>query len=162
MTDADFRRTEGRTQGNDRQGSNLKDEARETFENVREETVEQAKETGQYVRQQAEESLESGKNKLSAQVGSVSKALHRGSESFREDGQEELARQSERLADRVGEVRSFIDDYGADGVYDEVRSIAKRRPMWLVGGAAAVGLAAAAVLTGRAKFGMGGRSRRRR
>lgn len=160
MTDAEFQRTDGGSQAK-REAANLKEEARQTFENVRNETTQQAKETGRHVRQRAEETLESGKAKLSAQVGSVSKALHRGSESFREDGQQELAEQSARLADRVGEVRSFIDDYGADGVYDEVRHLARSRPMWLVGGAAVVGLAAAAFLSGRGNRTGGGRGPRR-
>lgn len=155
MTDAEFKHTDGGSQGK-REGANLKEEARQTFENVRNETAEQAKQTGRHVRQRAEETLESGKAKLSAQVGSVSKALHRGSESFREDGQEELAEQSARLADRVGEVRSFIDDYGADGVYEEVRHLATSRPIWMVGGAAVVGLAAAALISGRKELGRGG------
>lgn len=159
MEDADFRRTNSRSEGKS-DGGSVKEEARQTFEDVKRETAAQAKETGEYVREQAENSLESGKSKLSSQVGSVSRALRRGSESFREDGQQELAEQTARLGERVDSVRSLIEDYGAEGVYHEVKHLAKRRPFWLVGGAAVVGIAAAAVMSGRG--GMGPRGRRRR
>lgn len=157
MADEEFRRT-GSEGSSDTGG--VKEEARQTFEDVRRESASQAKQTGEHVRQQAETSLESGKAKLSDQVGSVAKAVRRGSESFREDGQVELAEQSARLSDRIRSVRSLIDDYGADGVYDEVRDLAKRRPAWLVGGAAILGIGAAAILSNRGSGRIGGRTRR--
>lgn len=152
MDDAKFRRNDG---GSSEQGTDkgttgaVKDDLRQTYENVRDETVTQAKQATEHARQQAEESLESGKDRLAAQVGSVSRALHRSSESFRDDGQDELADQSERLSQRVEDVRTLIDDYGFDGAYEEVRHLARNRPMWLIGGAAILGLGAAAVLSGR-------------
>ena len=157
MTHADFDQ-KSKKQDGEGVASEARREARDTFENVKQETVTQARKTSDHVRRTAENSLESGKSHLSAQVGSVSKAIHRGSESFREDGQEELAEQSEHLAERVDSVRSLIDDYGAEGAYDEVRRLSRERPAWLIGGAMALGGIAAAVISSRR--GGSGRGRR--
>ena len=152
--DADAKDGSGPDMGEVRQ--RVMDDARHTYENVKEETLSQARETTEHVKRAAADTVESGASRLSEQVGSVAKAIHRGGESFREDGQDGLADQVEHLADRVDSVRAFLDDYGAQGAYDEARRLTRERPLLVFGGALAVGAVAAAMFSS----GSGGRRRR--
>lgn len=135
--------------------SSMKDAARSaadefghTVHEVRGEAAAQARRTGEQVRDRAEASLEGSKSQLVGRIGTLARAIRDSSRIFHEEGQPDAARQTEELAARVEEIRSFLEDYHVRDAYDDVAGAVRRRPALLVGGALAAVVVATAVYVG--------------
>lgn len=112
-------------------GTGLKDELREG---------------AQRAAQQATSVAESGKNKLVEGAEGVAKALHHVSEGLRSDQQEELARYTDKVADKLGQLAGSLRGRDFATLADDVTRFAHRQPALFLGGAFTAGLLAARFL----------------
>ena len=113
---------------------------------VKEQVKEQAGEARERVQAEAERSFERGKGRVAERVSSVAHAFRKTGEQLREEEQEDLAGYTDRIAEQVERVSSYLEGKGLRDVLDDVSAFAQRQPGLFVGGALVAGLVAARFL----------------
>jgi ElaB/YqjD/DUF883 family membrane-anchored ribosome-binding protein len=107
---------------------------------------ERAQSAKQRVEAEAERGFEQGKKRVVSQVQGVAEALRKTGEQLRQEDQTDLAGYTDRLANSVENVSSYLDQKGVRGAVSDLEGFARQRPGLFVGGALAVGLVAARFL----------------
>jgi hypothetical protein len=117
-----------------------------------------AQELGHKAAEQARIVAEKGKAKLADKAGGVADALRHASDGLRSDEQEELARYTGTIADKIEWVAGAIKRRDVAGIMSDVTRFAKRQPALFLGGAFTAGLFAARFLKSSSSSGDGERS----
>lgn len=121
-------------------------EARGHAEGVKDKVKEQASEARGRVQAEAERGFERGKGRVAERVSSVAHAFRKTGEQLREEDQGDLAGYTDRVAEQVERVSSYLEGKGLRDVLDDVSAFAKRQPGLFVGGTLIAGLVAARFL----------------
>jgi len=93
------------------------------------------------VRDQAQNSLDQGRNQVVARIRHVSSALKSAGNELRKDD-ETVARYVTAASDRIESVASYVSSAEPGRVLGDVQDLAQRKPAWFFGGAFVLGLAA--------------------
>lgn len=101
---------------------------------------------GQKAAEQARSVADSGKARLAAGAAGVADALRHASDGLRSDEQEELARYTRSVADKIEQVADTLKNRDLASMVSEVTRFAKRQPALFLGGAFTAGLIAARFL----------------
>lgn len=87
--------------------------------------------------------LSGRKERLARQLSDAAKALQESSEQLSDDRGGRLIRITAERIDRIG---GYLDDHAVEEIYDDLQDYVRSRPIMMMGGAFAVGLAAARFL----------------
>jgi hypothetical protein len=120
--------------------------AREQIREVKEQVVDQARNTFQQARDRASTSLGESKTQLADQIGSVAEALRRTTEHLRSEEQTRFAGLTETLARQVDQVAGYLRDKDAASMRKDLENLARRQPAVFLGGALVLGLVGARFL----------------
>jgi len=114
--------------------------AREQIRDVKNQVVDQAKNTLQQARERAGSSLGESKNQLADQIGGVAEALRRTTENLRSEDQGRIAGLTDTLARQVDQVSNYLRNKDARAMRYDLENVARRQPAVMIGGALLLGL----------------------
>jgi hypothetical protein len=120
--------------------------AREQIREVKNQVVDQAKNTFQQARERAGSSLGESKNQFADQIGSVANALRRTTEHLRSEDQSRMAGLTETLARQIDQVTNYIRNKDAGAMRNDLENVARRQPAVMIAGALVLGLVGARFL----------------
>jgi uncharacterized protein YicC (UPF0701 family) len=129
-------------QGTGQQGGSAKEQIRE----VRNQVVDQAKNTFQQARERAGTSLGESKTQFADQIGAVAEALRRTTEHLRSEDQSRIAGLTETLARQIDQVSNYLRNKDAAAMRADLENVARRQPAIALGGALVLGLIGARFL----------------
>lgn len=128
------------------QASKVASDAKHQTGQLKDKVKEQAQGAKEHFRAEAERGFERGKGRVVAQVHSVAQAFRKTGEQLRHEDQGDLAGYTDKIADSVEQVSSYLDEKGLRGTMSDLEGFARQRPGLFVGGALAVGIVAARFL----------------
>src|SRR4051812_21650619 len=120
--------------------------ARDQIRDVKNQVVDQAKNTFQQARERAGSSLGESKSQLADQIGGVAEALRRTTENLRSEDQARIAGLTDTLARQVDQVSNYLRSKDARAMRNDLENIARRQPAVMIGGALVLGLIGARFL----------------
>jgi hypothetical protein len=120
--------------------------AREQIREVKDQVVDQAKNTFQQARERASSSLGESKGQFAEQVGTIAEALRRTTQHLRSEDQQRIAGFTETLARQVDQVASYLRNKDARAMRQDLENLARRQPAVMLGGALVLGLIGARFL----------------
>ena len=146
-TDAPGSRSDATGQQNsfrvDREGGGT---AREQIRDVKNQVVDQAKNTFQQARDRAGSSLGESKGQLADQFGGIADALRRTTEHLRSEDQQRIAGLTDTVARQVEQVANYLRNKDAGAMRQDLENLARRQPALMIGGALVLGLIGARFL----------------
>jgi sirohydrochlorin ferrochelatase len=159
--------TESRASQADPSGQQGGGTAREQIRGMKEQVVDQAKNTFQQARDRASSSLGESKGQFAEQFGTIADALRRTTEHLRSEDQQRIAGLTETVARQVEQVAEYLRNKDARGMRQDLENLARRQPAVMIGGALVLGLIGARFLKsserrGTRQFGDGQRYGRER
>jgi hypothetical protein len=120
--------------------------AREQIREVKNQVVDQAKNTLQQVKERAGSSLGESKGQFADQIGAVAAALRRTTEHLRSEDQSRIAGLTETLARQIDQVSNYLRNKDAAAMRNDLENVARRQPAIMLGGALVLGLIGARFL----------------
>lgn len=120
--------------------------AREQIREVKNQVVDQAKNTFQQARDRASSSLGESKSQVADQFGTVADALRRTTEHLRSEDQQRIAGLTETIARQVDQVANYLRTKDAQAMKQDLENLARRQPALMLGGALVLGLIGARFL----------------
>ena len=120
--------------------------AREQIREVKNQVVDQAKNTLQQAKDRAGSSLGESKGQFADQIGAVAEALRRTTEHLRSEDQNRIAGLTETLARQVDQVSNYLRTKNAAAMRNDLENVARRQPAVMIGGALVLGLIGARFL----------------
>jgi hypothetical protein len=120
--------------------------AREQIREVKNQVVDQAKNTLQQAKERASSSLGESKAQFADQVGTVAGALRRTTEHLRSEDQTRIAGLTETLARQLDQVSNYLRNKDAAAMRRDLENVARRQPAIMLGGALVLGLIGARFL----------------
>jgi hypothetical protein len=120
--------------------------AREQIREVKNQVVDQAKNTFQQARDRASSSLGESKGQIADQFGTVAAALRRTTEHLRSEEQQRIAGLTETVARQIDQVANYLRTKDAQAMKHDLENLARRQPALILGGALIVGLIGARFL----------------
>jgi sirohydrochlorin ferrochelatase len=141
MANTETRGFQGEATGQEGGGS-----AREQIREVKNQVVDQAKNTFQQARERASSSLGESKGQFADQIGAVAEALRRTTEHLRSEDQPRIAGLTETLARQVDQVSNYLRNKDAAAMRNDLENVARRQPAIMIGGALVLGLIGARFL----------------
>jgi hypothetical protein len=120
--------------------------AREQIREVKDQVVDQAKNTFQQARDRASSSLGESKSQMADQFGTVADALRRTTEHLRSEDQQRIAGLTETVARQVDQVANYLRTKDARAMKEDLENLARRQPALMLGGALVLGLIGARFL----------------
>lgn len=141
--------------------------AREQIREVKNQVVDQAKNTFQQARERAGSSLGESKGQFAEQFGTIADALRRTTEHLRSEDQQRIAGLTDTVARQVEQVAVYLRNKDARAMRQDLENLARRQPALMIGGALVLGLIGARFFKsserrGGKRFGDGQRSGRDR
>jgi hypothetical protein len=141
--------------------------AREQIRDVKNQVVDQAKNTFQQARERATSSLGESKGQFADQFGTMADALRRTTEHLRSEDQQRIAGLTDTAARQVEQIADYLRSKDARAMREDLENLARRQPALLIGGALLLGLIGARFLKsserrGERRFGDGQRYGRER
>jgi hypothetical protein len=103
----------------------------------------QLKDKANEVAEQAQSAVESGKARFAERAHGVAEALHHASDGLRAEDQEEVARYTQNVAEKIEQLSGFLRDRDLASLAGDVKRFAQRQPALFLGGAFTAGLVAA-------------------
>jgi hypothetical protein len=149
--------TESRTSPIDPTGQQGGASAREQIRGMKDQVVDQAKNTLQQARDRASSSLGESKGQFADQFGTIADALRRTTEHLRSEDQQRIAGLTETVARQVEQVADYLRNNDARAMRQDLENLARRQPAVMIGGALVLGLIGARFLKSSERRG-GGRS----
>ena len=131
--------------------------AREQIRNVKNQVVDQAKNTFQQARDRAGSSLGESKGQFAEQFGTIADALRRTTEHLRSEDQQRIAGLTDTVARQVEQVAEYLRSKDARAMRQDLENLARRQPALMIGGALVLGLIGARFLKSSERRGSGGR-----
>jgi vacuolar-type H+-ATPase subunit H len=127
-------------------GDSRTDQARETAQQA----TEQAKQTAQQATQQARGRVRDEVDRRSTEAGrqasTVADAFQQSAQQLRQDGQDNVAKPVEQIADRVRSAGSWLERSSGDDILRDVEDFGRRKPLAVLAGGAVVGFALSRLL----------------
>jgi hypothetical protein len=120
--------------------------AREQIREVKNQVVDQAKNTYQQARDRASSSLGESKSQIADQFGTVADALRRTTEHLRSEDQQRIAGITETVARQVDQLANYLRTKDARAMKQDLENLARRQPALMLGGALVLGLIGARFL----------------
>jgi hypothetical protein len=120
--------------------------AREQIREVKNQVVDQAKNTFQQARERASSSLGESKGQLADQFGGIAEALRRTTEHLRSEDQQRIAGLTDTVARQVDQVANYLRGKDARAMRQDLENLARRQPALILGGALVLGLIGARFL----------------
>ncbi len=114
--------------------------AREQIRDVKNQVVDQAKNTFQQARDRATSSLGESKNQFADQFGTIADALRRTTEHLRSEDQQRIAGLTDTVARQVEQVADYLRSKDARAMRQDLENLARRQPALMLGGALVLGL----------------------
>lgn len=114
--------------------------AREQIRGVKDQVVDQAKNTFQQARDRASSSLGESKGQFADQFGTIAQALRRTTEHLRSEDQQRIAGLTDTVARQVEQVADYLRNKDARAMRQDVENLARRQPALMIGGALLLGL----------------------
>jgi len=129
------------TRGGDETGG-----TRSQIRQVKDQVVDQAKNTFRQARDKATSSLGDSRRQAADQIGGIATAFHSAGDHLRGENQERLAGFADSLAGQVEQAASYLRDADLDRIVQDVENLARRQPALVFGTALAIGLIGARFL----------------
>jgi hypothetical protein len=120
--------------------------AREQIREVKNQVVDQARNTFQQARDRAGSSLGESKGQLAEQFGTIAQALRRTTEHLRSEDQQRIAGLTDTVARQVEQVADYLRSKDARAMRQDLENLARRQPALMIGGALVLGLIGARFL----------------
>ena len=120
--------------------------ARDQIRDVKNQVVDQAKNTFQQARDRASSSLGESKNQFADQFGTMADALRRTTEHLRSEDQQRIAGITDTVARQVEQVADYLRNKDARAMRQDLENLARRQPALLIGSALVLGLIGARFL----------------
>jgi hypothetical protein len=120
--------------------------AREQIRGMKDQVVDQAKNTFQQARERATSSLGESKNQFADQFGTMADALRRTTEHLRSEDQQRIAGLTDTVARQVEQVADYLRNKDARAMRQDLENLARRQPALMIGGALVLGLIGARFL----------------
>ncbi len=117
--------------------------ARQQIREVKDQVVDQAKNTLQQARERATSSLGESRTKIAEQIGGVAQAFHRTAEQLRTEHQTPIGNLADTAARQIEQVANYLRNKDPREMRQDLERVARRQPVAVVGGAFALGLVAA-------------------
>src|SRR3954453_20038133 len=141
--------------------------ARDQIRDVKNQVVDQAKNTFQQARDRASSSLGESKGQFADQFGNLADALRRTTEHLRSEDQQRIAGLTETVARQIEQVADYVRNKDARAMRQDLENLARRQPALMIGGALVLGQIGARFLksserSGGGRFGDGQRYGRER
>jgi hypothetical protein len=114
--------------------------AREQIREVKNQVVDQAKNTYQQARDRASSSLGESKGQFAEQFGTIADALRRTTEHLRSEDQQRIAGLTDTVARQVEQVADYLRNKDARAMRQDLENLARRQPALMIGGALLLGL----------------------
>ena len=147
--------TESRASQGDQSGQQGGGSAREQIRDMKDQVVDQAKNTFQQARDRASSSLGESKNQFADQFGTIADALHRTTEHLRSEDQQRIAGLTDTVARQVEQVANYFRNKDARAMRQDLENLARRQPALMIGGALVLGLIGARFLKSSERRGGG-------
>jgi hypothetical protein len=103
----------------------------------------QIKDKAHEVAEQAQSVVEGGKARFAERAHGVAEALHHASDGLRAEDQEDVARYTQKVAEKIEQLSGFLRDRDLASMASDVKRFAQRQPALFLGGAFTAGLMAA-------------------
>jgi hypothetical protein len=120
--------------------------AREQIREVKNQVVDQARNTFQQARDRAGSSLGESKSQFADQFGTIAEALRRTTEHLRSEDQQRIAGLTDTVARQVEQVADYLRGKDARAMRQDLENLARRQPALMIGGALLLGLIGARFL----------------
>src|SRR3954471_18704843 len=120
--------------------------ARDQIRDVKNQVVDQAKNTFQQARDRASSSLGESKNQFADQFGTVADALRRTTEHLRSEDQQRIAGLTDTVARQGDQIGNYLRNKDATAMRTDLENLARRQPALVLGGALILGLIGARFL----------------
>jgi hypothetical protein len=129
--------------------------AREQIQDMKDQVVDQAKNTFQQAKERASTSLGESKGQFADQFGTIAQALRRTTEHLRSEDQQRIAGLTETVARQVEQVGDYLRNKDARAMRQDLENLARRQPALMIGGAVVLGLIGARFLKSSERRGSG-------
>jgi hypothetical protein len=113
---------------------------------MKDQVVDQAKNTLQQARDRASSSLGESKGQFADQVRNIADALRRTTEHLRSEDQQRIAGLTDTVARQVEQVADYLSNKDARAMRQDLENLARRQPAVMIGGALVLGLIGARFL----------------
>jgi hypothetical protein len=140
-TDSDWE-----TSGADGGGDGIVEQAQQKVGEVAGQVQEKAGAVVEQVRERATTTLDRQKDQAAGSLWGVAHAIRQTGESLREKDQAAFAQVTDRAADQIERISSFLGHRDVNQIVNEVQHFARRQPALFLGGAFALGLIGARFL----------------
>jgi hypothetical protein len=120
--------------------------ARGQIRQMKEQVVDQARNTFRDARDKATSSLGEGRRQAADQIGGIASAFHSASEHLRDENQERIAGLADSLAGQVDQVANYLRDADFNRLARDLEGLARRQPALIFGAAFALGVIGARFL----------------
>jgi hypothetical protein len=127
-------------------GGSTTDQARDKAQEVGAQAKEKAQEAGAEARSRVRDEVDRRSTDAGYQAGSTAQALRDASGRLREDGNEQVARGLEQVADRIDRAGGWLRDSDGDAILRDVEDFGRRNTLAVVAGGLALGFAASRLL----------------
>lgn len=131
--------------------------AREQIREVKNQVVDQAKNTFQQARDRASSSLGESKSQFADQFGTIAEAFRRTTEHLRSEDQQRIAGLTDTVARQVEQLAGYLRNKDARAMRQDLENLARRQPALIIGGALLLGLIGARFLKSSERRGEGRR-----
>jgi hypothetical protein len=126
--------------GGDAQGgTQVTEQAKQQSQQLAQQARQQASDLANRGTEQAKGQLANQKHEASQRMVPIQTALRETAQQLRKQGQGSVGQYSDRAADQVERLSTYLRETDVDEIMEEVRDFARRRPALFLGGAAAVG-----------------------
>jgi hypothetical protein len=138
--------TESQASPADQTGQQGGGTAREQIRGMKDQVVDQAKNTFEQARDRATSSLGESKGQFADQFGNLAEALRRTTEHLRSEDQQRIAGFTETVARQIEQVAEYVRNKDARAMRQDLENLARRQPALMIGGAMVLGLIGARFL----------------
>jgi hypothetical protein len=128
--------------GSDAGGSGARGQIRQ----VKQQVVDQAKNTLRDARDRATSSLGDSRRQAAEQIGGIASAFHSAGDHLRGENKERIAGLADSVADQVEQVAGYLRDADFQRMARDVEGLARRQPALVFGAAFALGILGARFL----------------
>jgi hypothetical protein len=120
--------------------------ARAQIREVKDQVVDQARNTYRQARDSATDSLSRSRHETADRMTGIASAFRRTSESLRSEQQDRLANLTDTVAEQVVLFSSYLRDHDLGDVRSDVENLARRQPAVAIGAALVLGMLGARFL----------------
>jgi hypothetical protein len=138
--------TESRASQADPTGRQGVGSAREQIQGMKNQVVDQAKNTLQQAKDRASTSLVESKGQFADQFRTIADALRRTTEHLRSEDQQRIAGLTETVARQIEQVSDYLRNKDARAMRQDLENLARRQPAVMLGGELVLGLIGARFL----------------